>query len=437
MTEVIALGYLQALLGGQSGVPQARSDRLRVLRGRALERANALSVPSLRDEEWRFTDISPLLRIDFKQSRTTPVVSESDIAAFDVPEACARLVFCDGHWMPALSRMSGLPDGITVSNFSSLPLALSAQSEATLGTLASFEQEPFCALNTAMLHDGALIRAATGTECAAPIHLLFVTTQKETACHPRVLVIAERGARVSFIEDFVSLGSDSAFVNAVTEVQVAENAEVSHVKLQRLTDNQFHFQTLSATLARDARLQSRSMTFGARVSRHNLLLRQIGENMNCEIDGLALISGRQLADTHSSIDHAVPNGRSTQVHKCIVNGAARAVFNGKILVRKGAQRTDSSQQSRNLLLSERARVDTKPQLEILADDVKCAHGATVGQLDAEEIFYLRSRGLTLDAARGMLTYAFAAELIERLSVPSLVMKLEKYVLDHTAHATKS
>ncbi|HKB83542.1 MAG TPA: Fe-S cluster assembly protein SufD, partial [Burkholderiales bacterium] len=233
------------------------------------------------------------------------------------------------------------------------------------------------------------------------------------------------------IEDFVSLADGTYLTDAVSEIYVGENARVSHVKLQREASTAFHIANTSVRAARNGYYASWTMAIGARISRHNLSVVQAGEGTEFSIDGLALISGRQLADMHSSIDHAYAHGRSRQLHKTVVGGGAHAVFNGKILVRQGAQQTDSGQQSRNLLISDKAHVDTKPQLEIFADDVKCAHGATVGQIDADELFYLKSRGLSDTAARNLLTYAFAAQVIERIPVKSLVDQLEKTVLEQT------
>jgi Fe-S cluster assembly protein SufD len=233
------------------------------------------------------------------------------------------------------------------------------------------------------------------------------------------------------VEDYVSLGDAIHFNDAVTEVVVGEGARVRHVRVQREAEGAFHIAACAASLAKDARYASHTVTLGARLSRLNLGIVQHGDGVEVEVDGLALIAGRQLADTHSLVDHARPHGRCRQVHKCIVDGGAHAVFNGKILVRPGAQLTDSSQQSRSLLLSDRAHVDVKPQLEIFADDVKCAHGAAIGQLDAEQLFYLKSRGLSDSRARNLLTYAFAAEVIDRIPVPSLVERLKQTVLVRT------
>jgi len=261
--------------------------------------------------------------------------------------------------------------------------------------------------------------------------LLHVSTQPESAAYPRCLVIAEAGAGCTLIEDYVGLGDAVYFNDSVTEIVAGEGARVRHVRVQRESGGAFHIASCAAVLAKDAHYASHTVTFGARISRFNLNVLQQGEGVEVKLDGLALIAGRQLADTHTLMDHARPHGRCRQVHKCIVDGGAHAVFNGKILVRPGAQLTDSSQQSRSLLLSDRAHVDVKPQLEIFADDVKCAHGAAIGQLDAEQLFYLKSRGLSDSRARNLLTYAFAAEVIDRIPVPSLTERLKQTVLART------
>ena len=429
MTAIAATHpYVRALLEGNRALPPASQDWLRVLRARGLERANALSVPTTRDEEWRFTDISPLLKTPFPPPAMPQLVTAADLSRFVLPEARTRLVFVDGVFAAELSASPAQPEGVVVARIAAAPGALI---EAHLGRHAEFEMDIFAALNTAYLRDGALVSIGRGRECPQPVHLLFVATRNEATFFPRCLVVAETGATGTFIEDYVALGDGAYFTNAVTEVVVGAGARVQHVKLQRESAAAFHIANSSVVLGKDASYSSSTISLGARISRHNLNVVQRGEGANCRIDGLALVSGRQLADTHTTIDHATPSGKSTQLHKTIVGGAAHAVFNGKILVRAGAQLTDSAQQSRNLLLSPRAHVDTKPQLEIFADDVKCAHGATVGQLDAEQLFYLKSRGLPEAQARNLLTYAFGAEVIDRLPVASLVERLERVVMEQT------
>jgi Fe-S cluster assembly protein SufD len=263
------------------------------------------------------------------------------------------------------------------------------------------------------------------------VHVLFVSTQPGVSSTPRVLVVARTGSDCTLVEDYLALHEGAYLTNAVSEIALGPSARVRHVRLQRESKAAYHIAACGVRLQRDAQFESVSVALGGRISRYSLNVTQAGEGAECRIDGLALIDGRQLADTHSTLDHTRPDGRSRQLHKCIVGGGAHAVFNGKIFVREGAQRTDSSQQSRNLLLTDKAHVDTKPQLEIFADDVKCAHGATVGQLDADQVFYLKSRGLSEAAARDLLTFAFAAEIVERVPVPSLARRLEQTVVRQT------
>ena len=425
--------YIEALLKGYEP-PHSPLAWLNARRSAALERANALTVPTTRDEEWRFTDISPLTKLPFQPATGVPQLSLAELSHYVIGEAAARLVFVDGLFAPELSENQGLPAGVQVSNLAESLKHHSALVEPHLARHVPFDDNVFAALNTCYLRDGALIRIAKDQVHAAPVHLLFVSTRPEIAAYPRCLVIAETGSECTVIEDYVALHDGVYFNNAVTEIAVAANARVRHVRLQRESLGSFHIANCAVSLAKDAAYASHTVTLGARMSRHNLNVVQQGEGADARIDGLALISGRQLADTHTLLDHAKPNGKSVQLHKCIVGGAAHAVFNGKVLVREGAQLTDSAQQSRNLLLSSKAHVDTKPQLEIFADDVKCSHGATVGQLDTEQVFYLKSRGLSESRARSLLTYAFGAEIIDRIPVPSLVARLEQIVLEQTQAA---
>ena len=422
--------YVAALLTGSAALPKSPAAWLDARRAAALERANALSVPTTRDEEWRFTDLTPLTKLQVQPAAAAVKVSTNDIAAHAVPEAAMRLVFVDGVPAPELAQQGALPAGVTVIALSDALKSHAALVEPHLANLAA-EQELFTALNTAFLQHGVFIHLAKDAQLKAPIHLLFVAAGNGVAAYPRCLIVAESGAEACVIEDYVALGEEAYLTNAVTEIAVAQNASLRHIKLQRESQKAFHISNCAVTLAKDARFQSHAVTLGARLSRNNLNISQQGEGVNVEIDGLALIGGRQTADTHTLVDHAKAHGICKQTHKTIVGGAGHAVFNGKVFVREGAQLTDSSQQSRNLLLSDKARVDTKPQLEIYADDVKCAHGAAVGQLDAEHLFYLKSRGLPEAQARNLLTYAFGAEIIDHIPVPSLVAALEKLVMART------
>ncbi len=421
--------FVDALVAGGRALPASTASWLNLRRSLALERANALSVPTTRDEEWRFTDLATLNKL-----RVEPVGQAAalvDVAPYAVSEAATRLAFVDGVYAPALSSRSPLPAGVTVGTLAENLNIQSALMGVHLAAHADFNEQVFTALNTAWLRDGVFIHIAQNTALSEPLHLLFIATLKDAASCPRCLIVAEAGAECTVIEDYVAATTEAYFTNAVTEIAIKPNARVRHVRLQRESMQAVHIASCAVSLAKDASYVSQSIAFGARLSRYNLDVIHKGEGAEAVIDGLALISGQQLADTHTTMDHAQPNGRCTQLHKTIVGGAAHAVFNGKVLVRKDAQLTNSAQQSRNLLLSSTARVDTKPQLEIFADDVKCAHGATVGQLDAEQLFYLKSRGLPDTQARNLLTYAFGAEIVDRIPVKSLVAQLEKTVMAQT------
>ena len=433
-----ATSYLDSLLQGRP--PASALSWLNRLRAHAVDRVGALTVPTTRDEDWRFTDISPLTKLSFQPalSAAQPAQEAQPLAPavlepWAIGEAAARLVFVDGIYTPQHSFNRA---GMTVENLAAGLPRHGAAVQAQLGRLAAYERNAFAALNTAFLHDGALIVAPRDLAVAAPLHLLFIATRKHAASYPRVLLIAEPGSKLTLVEDYVALQDGAYFTNAVTEIALGANARLQHVRVQREGAEAFHIANCAVSLAHASRYHAVSVALGARISRHNLGVALAAEGAECSIDGLALIGGRQLADTHTLIDHAVPQCLSRQLHKCIVDGAAHAVFNGNVMVRAGAQRTDSAQSSRNLLLSGKARVDTKPQLEIFADDVKCAHGATVGQLDLDEVFYLKSRGLSETAARNLLTYAFGAEVIERIPVASLRQRLEASVLAQTQGITE-
>jgi len=434
-----AAGYLETLLAGQPQVPTSPLAWINALRAEAVDRLGVLTLPTMRDEEWRFTDISQLTKLSFSPALSASYLETADIAHFCIEEATTRLVFVDGIYAPQLSGAAS-DSGVVVSNLqptlATHAATHAATIEAHLGRHAALRDNGFAALNTAFLHDAAVIVVPRNVALAAPVHLLFIATQKEVASAPRCLVVAESGSVVTVIEDYVVLyqprwQEEAHFTNAVTEIALKDNARVNHIRIQREGAQAFHIANCAVSLGRSSNYQSVSVALGAQISRYNLDV-LLAEGAECAIDGLALIAANQLADTHTCIDHAQPHGVSRQLHKCIVGGSAHAVFNGKVLVRPGAQRTDSVQSSRNLLLTGKAHVDTKPQLEIFADDVKCAHGATIGQLDSEEVFYLKSRGLSDSVARSLLTYAFGAEIIERIPVASLKHRLEQTVLEQTS-----
>lgn len=408
----------------------AKSSWLDQLRANAAGRVEALRLPTTRDEEWRFTDISPLKSSPFPRVSASLQPTVSEMTRYTLDESKCRLVFVDGQYSPELSNLTD-DSGIVAGNLSALVTDHASVVTRYLGQLADFENDIFVALNTAFLHDGVGIIIPANVSVTAPIHILFVASQKEFTAYPRCLLIAEAGSQVTVVEDYVALKEATYLTNSVMEIHIADSAQVHHIRVQRESQQAFHIANSTTFMANDACYRSISLALGAQISRFSQNIVLAGDHAECTINGLALISGQQLADTHTFIDHAKPNARSQQLHKCIVDDHAHGVFSGKIMVRPNAQLTDSKQMSRNLLLSDRARVDTKPQLEIFADDVKCAHGATVGQLDKEALFYLQSRGLALSAAHNLLTYAFGGEVISHIPVASLRQQLEELVLVRT------
>jgi Fe-S cluster assembly protein SufD len=388
-------------------------------------------IPTTREEEWRFTDLSGLRQVEFQLGKQIP----TDISALALPEAAnSRLVFVNGVYAPDLSAID-LPPGVVVGNLT----ALSREEQEEIGKyLAQAEgaQEVFTALNTAGLGDVAVVLVRRNVVFETPIHLLFVAVagEKPTISQPRCLVVAESGSQVTLVEEYTNRlreasrreGAENAkeeegvyFTNAVTEIWVGENAQVSHTRVEGEGTEAFHIGKTAIAQARDSRYTCNAISFGGKLSRHNLEVLQTGEQTETTLNGLTMIFGNQLADTHSAIALNHPYGKSEQLHKCIVGDRAHAVFNGKVFVPKPAQLTDAAQLNRNLLLSSKARVDTKPQLEITADNVKCSHGATVSQLEDDEIFYLQSRGIDENAARNLLINAFAAEIINKITLASL------------------
>ena len=409
--------------------PTAAGDALKALRSAARERVGALTVPNTHDEAWRFTSIAALNRTPLHELGAPTALTRDDIARWSVPEAAQRLVFINGVHAPHLD-LNASPNAVAVST---LAQALTTHPEAVLVHLGQLAQDPqhrFTAQNTAHLVDAAVVIAPRNAVASAPVHLLFVATQPHVSSYPRTLVIAEQGSALTVIEDYVALTDEAYLTNSVTELALADNAQMHHIRLQRESGSAFHIARCALTQARDSQYHGVSIALGGEISRLDTTALQSGEGTHCALDGLAHIAAQQVADTHTCITHAQAHGTSRQLHKCIVADSAHAVFNGRVQVHPGAQKIDSAQSSRTLLLGPKARVNTLPQLEINADDVRCTHGATVGQLDNDALFYLQSRGLSPEAARRLLTYAFAAEVIGRIPVASVRQQLETTVLHH-------
>ncbi|MBE9248264.1 Fe-S cluster assembly protein SufD [Dolichospermum sp. LEGE 00240] len=421
--------FLTGLLNQVTG--SEKDDCLQQLRDGAVKWVRHSVIPNTRDEEWRFTDLSPLKQIDFKLGMFQEISLESDILS----EVSQRLVFVNGVYSPDLSHTEDLPAGLKVGNLDVLSDEVAqqylAQSEGT--------REVFTALNTAALNDVAVVWVGKNVVVETPIHLLFVSVSGESATisQPRVLVVAESNSQVGLIEEYTNhrdtenTEKEVYFTNGVTEIWVNENAQVSHNRVVREGAAAFHVGKTAVTQARYSRYSCNAVTVGGRISRHNLEILQTGEQTETTLNGLTVIGDNQLADTHSALSLNHPHGVSKQLHKCIIGDRAHGVFNGKVFVPKPAQLTNASQLNRNLLLSSKSRIDTKPQLEITADNVKCAHGATVSQLEDDQIFYLQSRGIDENNARKLLVNGFAMEVINFIPVASLRESLLKTVTSLT------
>jgi Fe-S cluster assembly protein SufD len=400
------------------------------LRDRALARLQEQSFPTTKDEEWRFTDLSELVKLRFEQIDRHSAVNIDTVTQFALQEESTRLVFVNGMYAPELSTIAPA-NGLTVSNLSALSEAQRELLQPYLGQQPGAE-ELFTALNTAEMSDAAVIRVAKNQAIAAPVHLLFVSTTRSTPTfiQPRALIIAEVNSALTIVEEYASIGEEQSFTNSVTEIFLAENAQISHTRIQRDSLAAFHIGKTAVSQARTARYTCNTIDLGGKLARHHLEIYQTGEQTETYLNGLTFIGGEQLSDTHSTIALTQPYGMTRQLHKCIIDDRAHAVFNGKVFVPQAAQQTDAGQLNRNLLLSSKARVDTKPQLEIVADNVKCTHGATVSQLDEDEIFYLQSRGIDAANAERLLVYAFAFEVIDRIPVESLQQSLIQFVRNY-------
>jgi len=404
-----------------------KDDCLKQLRDGAAKWVRHSVIPNTREEEWRFTDLSSLKQVDFKLGMFQETSLESDI----LPEVSQRLVFVNGVYSPDLSNTENLPAGLIVGNLD----VLSSEIVGEYLAQAEGAKEVFTALNTAALNDVAVVWVGKNVVVEKPIHLLFISVSGESATisQPRVLVVAESNSQVTLIEEYIASSQNEGvyFTNSVTEIWVNENAQVSHNRVVREGAAAFHIGKTAVTQARYSRYSCNAVTVGGKISRHNLEILQTGEQTETTLNGLTVIANNQLADTHSALSLNHPHGVSKQLHKCIIGDRAHGVFNGKIFVPKLAQLTNASQLNRNLLLSSKSRIDTKPQLEITADNVKCAHGATVSQLEDDQIFYLQSRGIDENNARKLLVNGFAMEVINFIPVASLRESLLRTVTSLT------
>lgn len=404
-------------------------DWLTHIRHRASAFLQEQTFPTNQDEEWRFTDLSPLSKVNFVNANFPS--SLPDISSLIIPESAqTRLVFVNGIYADKLSDLSNINSGVFVGNLANLPEENHQKITELLAQQPGGE-EVFTALNTVGFTDVGIVWIPKNVQVENPLHLLFISVNNGNSSinQPRCLIIADQGSNVTIIEEFVSGNSTDipSFTNSVTEIWLGENTTVNHTRIQRENQTAFHIGKTAIAQGRYSHYTGNAINLGASISRHNLDLWQMGESTTTNLNGLTMIKNKQLADTHSLISLKYPHGLSRQLYKYIIDDQAHGVFNGKVWVPKPAQLTDAGQLNRNLLLSSRAKIDTKPQLEITADNVKCSHGATVSQLEDDELFYLQSRGLDGDISRQLLINAFATEILQLIPIQSVQNTLSKLI----------
>jgi Fe-S cluster assembly protein SufD len=390
---------------------------LRKLRQDAFARFCEVGFPTIHDEDWRFTNVSAIAQTAFQLTCNRRVrLSQQELEPYQVAGVACQLVFVNGHFARELSLLGKLPNGVKVSSLAGEISSNSGAIEQHLGRYLDIRRDAFGALNTAFVDDGAYVHIPRGTLVDEPIYLLFVSTADDapSMSHPRNLIVAEEDSQATFAEDYVSLGGSAVFCNTVTELVAADHTVLSHYMIEREHKQAFNISTLRIQQGRSANVVSHSVLLGGALVRNNVHPVLAGEGGECLINGLFIGNGHQHLDNYMLVEHASPRCGSRQFYNGILDGHAHGVFHGRIIVHKDAQKTDAKQTNRNLLLSDDAQIDTKPQLEIYADDVKCTHGATIGQIEGDALFYLRSRGIDEVSARKLLLFAFASECLDRM-----------------------
>ena len=421
-------GWETFVENGGGGAPQW----VQSIRQAAMERFRQLGFPTMKNEDWHFTSVAPMLEHDYLLVPTPSGDVEAEELApflFGAGELWHTAVFVNGRFAPQLSSLDALPSGVRV-----LDLA-HAWHEAPelveqLGRITSYDDRAFTALNTAYMYDGAVVQIERDVVMSEPIHLVYVVDANaaKAMLHPRSLVVLGRHAKATLVESYVSLTDATYLTNAVTEVALADGATLAHHRIQREGMRAYHVGTVETHQARDSHYMSFSFAIGAALSRTNVYTTLDGEGAGSTLNGLYMLNGEQHCDHQTMIVHAQPNCYSRELYKGILDDRSHGVFNGKVYVHPIAQKTDGKQTNNTLLLSDTAHVDTKPQLEIFADDVKCTHGATVGRLDEAALFYLKSRGINRRTARELLTYAFAADVLETIELEPVKEELEAMTL---------
>jgi len=424
--------YLESFSDFQKTAPGRDVAWLRKLREDAFARFCEAGFPTTHDEDWRFTNVSAIAKTPFRVAATAGELDKKDLDPWLLPGAACQLIFVDGHFSPELSSFGHLPAGITVNSLAGEIDTNPASLEAHLGRYLHTGRDAFAALNTAFLGDGAFVHIRKGKVLEQPIHLLFVSTGSDLPLmtHPRNLIVADEESQLAIVEDYVSLDGGVAFCNTATELVAAQSAVVSHYMIEREHPGTYNVSTLRIQQGRSANVATHSVLLGGGLVRNNVHPVLAGEGAECLINGLFIGNGRQHLDNYMLVEHASPHCDSRQFYNGILDGSAHGVFHGRIIVHKDAQKTDAKQTNRNLLLSDDAQIDTKPQLEIYADDVKCTHGATIGQIEENALFYLRSRGIDEASARKLMLLAFANECLDRMKEDTVRTFLEGLINRH-------
>lgn len=403
------------------------------IRKAAMARFTEMGFPTIRDEEWRYTNVAPIADRAFEPAcAANGHVRRSDVQALHFADTVENLVvFVNGRYAAELSTIALQQNGVKVGNLAAA-MDSDAQSVAPhLARHAAYKDNAFTALNTALMEDGAFVHIPKGRVVEEPIHLLFVATTggRTHVAHPRNLIVLGANSQATIVESYVGLDGGVYFTNAVTEIVANESAVVDHYKIVREADEAFHVAMLQLHQCRGSNVTSHCVSLGGGLVRNDIYARLNGEGCECTLNGLYLVSDTRHVDNHLVVEHAKPRCNSREFFKGVLDGHGRGIFSGRIIVREGAQKTDAKQTNMSLLLSEDAQVESKPQLEIFADDVRCTHGATIGQVGKDAIFYLRTRGIDEEAARKMLVYAFARESVERIQVPPLRAQVEQWVVE--------
>jgi Fe-S cluster assembly protein SufD len=401
---------------------------LSAARRRALARFVDRGFPTTRDEEWKFTSVAPIVETGFELPAGAPAISANRLSGVTLAgEAAAEIVFVNGHFVGALSRLDGVPDGLSVETIRTVLSMSPNRLEDVLSRQGFEENAAFAALNAAFVEDGAVVTVAAHAVIERPIHVVFVAAPgaKALAIHPRLVVELGADSHARVVETYVGIDDGLSLSNAVTEFAIGPHAVLDHARVQQESLRAYHIGTQYVRAEASSNVVSQSFVFGGALVRNEIVAVLGGEGIDCTLNGLYLGGGRQVIDTHTTIDHAMPHCGSHELYKGILSGEARGVFNGKIVVRQDAQKTDAKQTNRALLLSDQAQINSKPQLEIFANDVRCTHGATIGQLDEDAIFYLRARGLGLDQARSLLIHAVARDVLDRVRVETVRTRLER------------